>query len=671
MSDHHAFQTHHLWMATDGNDADPGTDAAPVATLRGAQSRAREAAAGGAAKQVIVTVRSGRYESMESLVIGPDDTVGGTVPLTVRGEPGPRPSITGAVLVGDPEPLPAEVAARLDPAVRDRVRMIDLSQYPTIGTFTSRGMGRDISPSHPQLLIDDAPAPISRWPKNGWHRIAGFPREGARDDEHGTTVGDGAYGFHYDDERFASWADLADVMVHGYWCWDWANTYEHIEAVDRDRKLITLSPPGSSWGFRTGNRYQFVNVLEEISEPGEYAVDTAQRRIYCLLPERYRSLAVSVSEKPAVVCDAADSVRFEHLAFEGYRGSAVEIRGGSDVVLDGCNIRNAGNHAIVIAEGVRHVVRGCDIHDIGDAGIWASGGDRRTLRRADHRFERNHIYRFSQWSRCYVPAVHASGVGMTIRKNHIHDAPHSAIIYWGNEFLIEYNHIHHVTRESGDAGAIYTGRDFTARGTVIRFNHIHDTGGEGMGSMGIYWDDCVSGQKAYGNIFVRVSRGVMMGGGRELVVENNLFVDCLPAIQIDARGISPARVWQDMVNKTMRERLEAVDYTHPPYSERYPELLELVAYMEKGEGVPAEHNLIARNICSGGVWVEAHTDRLRQRVGTSYAAVNGMATLEKNLIDLDPGFVDRSTDDFRFSDLTLAEAIDFAPIPFREIGPDE
>ena len=63
----------------------------------------------------------------------------------------------------------------------------------------------------------------------------------------------------------------------------------------------------------------------------------------------------------------------------------------------------------------------------------------------------------------------------------------------GNDHVIEFNEIHHVALETGDVGAIYTGRDYTYRGNRIRHNFIHDTGGVGMGSMGVYMDDCVSG----------------------------------------------------------------------------------------------------------------------------------------------------------------------------------
>jgi len=93
-------------------------------------------------------------------------------------------------------------------------------------------------------------------------------------------------------------------------------------------------------------------------------------------------------------------------------------------------------------------------------------------------------------------------------------------------------------RETGDVGALYTGRDWGSVGNVIRYNFIHHTGGVRGWSMGVYLDDCDNGDTIYGNAFYRVTRAAFIGGGRYNRVENNLFVDCSPAVHVDARGKS-------------------------------------------------------------------------------------------------------------------------------------
>ena len=273
----------------------------------------------------------------------------------------------------------------------------------------------------------------------------------------------------------------------------------------------------------------------------------------------------------------------------------------------------------------------------------------------------NHIQCIARWSRTYCTAIHITGVGIHVAHNHIHDLPHTAIMYWGNEHLIEYNHIHHVTLETGDAGAIYTGRDFTTRGNLVRYNYIHDTGGYGMGSMGVYLDDCVSGQTVYGNLLVRCHRAVMLGGGSDIRIENNVFVDCQPSIWLDARGTDESPTWIHMVHNMMRERYEEMNPRQPPYSERYPELLalNLETYFADKAPIPPLNDIVVRNISVGGEWMNS----------SWHPQAEACVRWVDNLIDVDPQFVDPAAGDYRLRATSPAWALGFKALPLDQIGP--
>jgi hypothetical protein len=138
-------------------------------------------------------------------------------------------------------------------------------------------------------------------------------------------------------------------------------------------------------------------------------------------------------------------------------------------------------------------------------------------------------------------------------------------------------------------------------------NFIHETGGVGMGSMGVYMDDCVSGTEVTGNVFHKVHWAMFIGGGRDHRVENNLFVDCDPAVRADGRGLDTSPVWRDMVDDFMRKQLAAVPAAL--YRERYPAIKSLDAfYGAPGgpavtgadfKGVPPDGNVVARNVAVG------------------------------------------------------------------------
>ena len=127
---------------------------------------------------------------------------------------------------------------------------------------------------------------------------------------------------------------------------------------------------------------------------------------------------------------------------------------------------------------------------LGEDVIALSGGDRITLAPAGLAAENNHIHHYSRWNRICRPAVSLDGVGNRVAHNLIDNAPHQAISFGGNDHLIELNEIHSVCYESNDAGAIYSGRNWTMRGTVIRHNYFHHINGfEGRGCVGVYLDD--------------------------------------------------------------------------------------------------------------------------------------------------------------------------------------
>jgi hypothetical protein len=157
-------------------------------------------------------------------------------------------------------------------------------------------------------------------------------------------------------------------------------------------------------------------------------------------------------------------------------------------------------------------------------------------------------------------------------------------------------------------------------------------------------------------VFVRVQRAAFIGGGRDNVVENNIFIDCRPAVQVDGRGLDRSPVWHDMVYTTMKERLDLVRHHEPPYSVRYPELKALDGYYASGVGVPPEGNRIRRNICVGA-WIQA-----------GWHAREDMLDVRDNLVGPDPGFRNATALDFSLKDDSPARGIGFEEIPFARIG---
>ncbi len=671
-----------FWVATNGSDVDKGTREKPFATLERARNAIRQLKQDDRLSKGGVTIylRGGDYYRTNAFELSSADSGTPGSPIVWRAYRDESARLLGGrTLTGFTPVSNATELERLDKNARRHVLQLNVDKLgiTNLGEMKSRGFGRPRVTAHCELFFDHRPMTLARWPNEGkFAEIAGYPANSDHNDEHGGKLGDLADGFLYTGDRPRHWQDTSDLWVHGYWAYDWANSYEKVASLDVEQRLVKTAPPHGIYGFRKGQRFYFLNVLEELDEPGEWFLDRKSGVLYFWPPDQAGSaggeahkVVLSLLEDSLVRLTDVSHVTFRGLAFEATRGNGIEIRGGQGIRIAGCLIRDIGNSGVVIEDGSAHGVMSCDIFDTGDGGVELTGGDRRRLRAGGHFVENCHFQRQGRWSKCYVPAVAMTGVGLRASHNLIHDHPHCAILFWGNDHLIEFNEIHQIALETGDVGAIYSGRDYTFRGNKIRHNFIHHTGGVGMGSMGVYMDDCVSGTEVFGNVFYKVHWAMFIGGGRDHRVENNLFMDCDPAVRVDGRGLDKSAVWHSMVDETMRKRLAEVPVGL--YRERYPEMKSLDRYYGPPEGpsitgaafqgVAPDNNVITRNVCIGK-WLE-----------TGWHSNPDMLRLENNLTDAAASLASWPTDSSPVTDFELkkdspAWSLGFQRIPATRIG---
>jgi hypothetical protein len=630
----------------------------PIATLAHARDVIRAAAS---RRNSEVVIAGGDYFLDSSLTFSAEDSGEQGAPIVYRAKDGQLVHLIGGLEIHGFSPVtdPA-ILSRLDPSARQHVLKVNLKDQGVkdIGHYHSRGYARGGAPAALELFFDDEPMTVARWPNEGFAKIAGAPQEAP--DEHGRTLGNLAGGFLYEGDRPRRWKADDNIWVHGYWAYDWANSYERIASIDPERRLIKTAAPYGNYGFRAGQRFYVLNVLEELDSPGEWYVDAGTSILYFWPPAPLsrRTVRVSIVERPLIDLKNVSHLTLRGLSIECTRGDGIRIEGGADNLIDRCSIFNVGDTAVTVNGGTIQRVASCQIYNTGDGGINLSGGDRKTLTPANHVAENNALHDIARWSKCYQPAIGMSGVGIRAAHNLIYNHPHCGILLSGNDHVIEFNEIHHVCLETGDVGAIYMGRDYTYRGNAIRFNYLHDIGGVGMGSMGVYMDDCVSGTFIYGNLFKNVHRAVFLGGGRDFQVENNVFVNCKPAIELDARGLEKLPVWHDMVYKFMRDRLDEMNPDQSPYATRYPELADLKKYYATDAGIPPGNTTIARNISTGGKWL-----------ALQWHATSAMIRTTANLVDTDPHFIDPSADHYQLRDDSPAFELGFKKLPLEQIGP--
>ncbi len=584
----------------DGSDGPFATFSRAVEAIQNVQQTKPTASA-----TCLVMIRAGRYELSEPI------TLTGISNCIWRAYRNEHVALIGARKITGFQPItdPA-ILARIAPDLQDKIlecdlRALGIEHYGEISQRSTPGL---------ELFFNDKRMAIARYPNEGWLHIADVPQTGEklfnqgleREKRYdGVPVGRHYGRIKYDDDRPARWSHQNQIYLHGYWTWDWSDSYQKVQSIDLAKREITLAEPHHHYGYTKNQRYYFLNILEELDHPGEWVLDRERGLLYFYPPAQIEQseIFVSLLNQPLLVLDNCQNVSVQGLYLEMSQGSGVVINNGQHNVIAGCTFRNLGNRAVVINGGEHNGITSCDLYDLALGAIVLRGGDQRTLTPGHNFATNNHIHDWSRYVRTSQHAIELHGVGNRIAHNLIHDAPHTAIYARGNEHQIEYNEIYNVCNETGDAGAIYTGRNYAWRGNIWRYNYVHHLKGPGLhGCTALYLDDFSSGYTLYGNICYQSGRGVLIGGGRDNLVENNIFIGCAPSIVQDARGLSWASYYFDGTYPVLEDSLNAVNYRTPPYSEKYPELLTLY---DDEPAVP-KNNKIIRNISCAGRFIERY-----------------------------------------------------------------
>jgi hypothetical protein len=712
-----------LYVARNGNDAwsgrlpapDAGATDGPFASLERARSEirriiAKEGLPGGG---ITVLIRGGQYSFRKTLLLEAIDSGEPGSPIIWAAYRQERVRLSGArplnhlAAVRDPS-----ILSRLQGEARNRVRWTRLPAegITSFGEISQRG-----TPGL-ELFANGRRLPLARWPNEGWLRIADVPQNGdtlynkglEREKRFDGVPAGRHYGrITYDGDRPARWASDSDIFLHGFWTFDWSDSYQRVLRVDTIRHEITLRTPHHHYGYTKNQRYRVLNVLEEIDQPGEWYLDRRHGLLYVYPPEgeTQGAMEVSVLDSAFIHLRECRNVILQGLHITGGRSKGIVISGGRENRVAGCTFDNLGDEAVMIDGGANNSVLSCDMTGLALGCVLLKGGDRRTLTPGRNSVRNCLMHGYSQWLRTGQYAVVIDGVADTISHNEIYDSPFEAIGLRGNEHVVEYNEVHDVTKETGDAGALHTGRDFTWRGNIIRYNYFHDLQGPGLhGVMGVYLDDWASGFVVYGNVFVRAGRATLIGGGRDNTVENNIYVSCSPSVHVDARGLGWAGYFFDGSLPYLVTKMEEMNYTEPPYSLRYPELLTLY----RDEPAVPKNNRIVRNISQGGRWLDiydyqsfdfsvvklannviADSILLRRRADgqtgwdpyylnidytEGYSLYkNGLTPVPKELagnevVPFHESLVQIKGDSILFADRALLERIGFKQIPFESIG---
>ena len=309
-----------------------------------------------------------------------------------------------------------------------------------------------------------------------------------------------------------------------------------------------------------------------------------------------------------VIADGISNLTFKNISFQHSTGTAITVKNSTSVVLDNLDVNNVGGNGVDISGGQNVQLINSKIHHPGAGGVTVTGGNSTTLQASGHIINNNYIHHISTTILTYTPGVEINGVGVTVSHNLLEQGGGNAILFKGNDHVIEKNEIHHFCLQAADCGAIYSGRNWSWRGNVIRNNYLHDIIGYGMtsldlaknqvvyatvGAVGVYLDDGMSGVEISSNMFENAgSFALQIGGGRDNTITNNVFITKEYAILLDNRW--PTYDWNNM-----QSTLDASPYKTAIWQQKYPALSTPILNRSWPEGNKIERNVIVTSKTNG------------------------------------------------------------------------
>lgn len=672
-----------IYVSTDGNDSNEGTFLSPLATFSAARDKIRELKNSGLeySRGYVVNIRGGTYNMTESFELSSEDSGLEEAPIVYQAYDGEEVKVIGGIDIPSnylSKVTDTEILNRIiEGSARDDIYCVQLSlldiydvgddffpgAYSYFDAALEAGLISKPNEMPMELFVNGAPMKLARYPNKGYCYIDTVVDKGYTGGSSSSISSN--FEFAIADERIKKWIPSLSrgVLMYGYWRYDWADATVPIDYIDEDNLHIKSAVP-SAFGVRNDAPFYVFNLIEELDSPGEYYIDKSSNILYLFPPSNMNDSNIVLSTLTAPMVNLVDvsNVRFNNIHFGCTRGSAISIRGGENNLIRGGSICNTAKMAVSIS-GINNGISDCHIFEV-NGGISLSGGDLETVSEGQCYATNNHIERFSRISQTYTPAIKLGGVGNIATHNEIHDSPHEAVTFWGVKHKIMYNDIYNVVNSTDDAGAIYGGLDWVGRCHEIKYNYIHDIvnsidGGSGVAA--IYLDGGQCEIFVTDNVFANIDGyAVKIGGGRDNVVENNIFADCITAFYANdcmLTEVYPAGSLQTVHYPSLQ--------TAPVYSKiwqkEFPKLYAMLQLPDEKKCLP-EGNIYQNNL----VFRSGLADLVG--VAKEYIDVSG-----NYQTDDDPGFYNLDNGDYTIVDNSeiVSNLPNFISVPFGDMSRTE
>lgn len=617
-----------------------------------------------------VILRGGIYERDKSFSLTEEDSGTAEKPTVYTAYPGETVRLSGAGKVEYRVEQEAEISERLPEEVRDKVLAFDLKKSNLDGLMEFEQMYYSVpKKATADVLWNGEYCNVARWPNEGYAKVgtvayAGFSlfksggegRAHPRDDDVG-------FVFKSDAPNVEKWINAKeDAWLFGYWKNGWATDSVRIKHISGNQVFTETS---ASFGVKRGGEYYIFNLPEELDSPGEWYINNKTGIMYIYPMSEYKEdteITIAKLNEPIINCTNVSYLTIERMTIQSGMNNGIDIADSKNVHIAGCTIKQFTKNAVNITNSLKCGVLSSEVEQIGAYGIYINSGDRSNLEAMGCYAVNNHVHDFGRVERTYYPGIEMRGVGNYMAYNEIHDAPHMALRAEGNNNIIEFNEIYDVVKETKDAGAFYTCRDQLAFGNIMRYNYYHDIyGGTGEAAgtaVGFYVDDVGCAWTCYGNVFNMVDHPILIGGGSNNKVINNLILNKPEETTKYSISLDRRDSWTQVMGYATAT-LSFANYKNEVWQKWYPEAYNIRETLANDGVVLPRNNTFKNNVIINHAAFEIA--EIAQELGT----------VENNLItDEDMGVTVSENGEVTISeDSEIYDLVPgFQPIPFERMG---
>ncbi|MBQ1502519.1 MAG: S-layer homology domain-containing protein, partial [Clostridia bacterium] len=452
-----------VYVAVDGDDSNPGTLDAPLATFARAVEKVREIKAAGTDGQIVVAFKAGNYGPLSVSLTAEDSGAPEQKTVFCKYGDGDVTFDNGVSFeAGSFEVVSEAKKGMFNEKYADQIRKADLSPLYDLG-LSEKGI---------YLFYSGGLCDKARYPnKYDDNTDQLFAMAETVDETHLLVTLKMMHDrlLRYD-EKCLETMEIWGYIVRGYR----KDTFK-VVGYDKDSRLLEVGESSTTefgghlrvdeglWAGVDGEGVEmcYMNVPYELDHEGEYWIDPGTKTLYVYAPEGTYFIP---GPGTMISMDHTDDVTFRGLTFKNAAGGFINASMCHGVTLELCEFNGTSAQ-----EGVRFdnnsyerpmglTVRECDFTNAYGHSVYVYGGCEgrdRFLKRTDVVFDNNRVTRsnlvYDEECAVYMPDC----CGLTVTHNDFGFTSRGSFAFGGSyDVLVEYNAFTDNMKNSDDGGAL-------------------------------------------------------------------------------------------------------------------------------------------------------------------------------------------------------------------------